>query len=113
VPPWAAQELRHYLHHVMAACSTTGTEVVLVVDRSGSQRAHQLDATLEHDKGKVPRQMFPAHCGHHLTPSAGFWRARKEASGAGRGFRALPLLSQRTRQGLMTHQERPMYAFHW
>jgi hypothetical protein len=57
--------------------------------------------------------MFPAHCGHHLIPIAGFWRARKEAMGAGRCFHALPQLYQRTRQVLMAHQERPIYACHW
>ena len=48
VPPFDAQELRQYLHPVMAVFRTTGTEVVMVVDRSGSQRAHKLDTTLDH-----------------------------------------------------------------
>jgi hypothetical protein len=48
VPHCDAQELRQYLQHVMAAFSNTGTEVVMVVDRSGMHRAHKLDATLAH-----------------------------------------------------------------
>ena len=48
VPHCDAQELRHYLQQVMATFSTTGTKVVLVVDRSGIHRAHQLDTTLDH-----------------------------------------------------------------
>ena len=43
-----AQELRQYLHQVMATFSKTGKEVVMVVDRSGIHRAHKLDATLDH-----------------------------------------------------------------
>jgi hypothetical protein len=43
----------------------------------------------------------------------GFWRVMKEASGAGRGCADLHQLYQRTRQVLMAHQERPIYAFHW
>src|SRR2546430_8874552 len=52
VPHFDAQELRHYMHQVMAVFSKTGKEVVMVVDRSGIHRAHKLDATLEryHDK---------------------------------------------------------------
>jgi hypothetical protein len=48
VPHFDAQALRQYLHQVMATFSTTGTEVVMVVDRSGIHRAHKLDTTLEH-----------------------------------------------------------------
>ena len=40
VPHFDAQELRQYMHQVMAVFSTTGTEVVMVVDRSGIHRAH-------------------------------------------------------------------------
>jgi len=43
----------------------------------------------------------------------GFWRVRKEASGAGRCLGDLGQLYWRTRQVLMAHQERPIYAFHW
>src|SRR5262245_19353143 len=35
VPHFDAQELRHYLHQIMATFSKTGKDVVLVVDRSG------------------------------------------------------------------------------
>src|SRR4029450_899304 len=44
VPHFDAQELRQYIHQVMAAFRTTGKEVVMVVDRSGIHRAHKLDA---------------------------------------------------------------------
>jgi hypothetical protein len=43
----------------------------------------------------------------------GFWRVRKDASGAGRCVPALHQLYHRTRQGLMAHHERPIYACHW
>src|SRR5262249_58056414 len=46
VPHFDAQELRQYIHQVMAVFSKTGKEVVMVVDRSGIHRAHKLDATL-------------------------------------------------------------------
>jgi hypothetical protein len=113
VPHFDAQELRPYLHQVMATCSTTGTEVVMVVDRSGMHRAPKLDAPLEHSHSKLRFHVLPAHCGHHLNPSEGFWRVMKDAIGAGRCFANLHLLYQRTRQVLMAHQERPIYAFHW
>jgi transposase len=113
VPHFAAQEVRHYRQQVRAPCSKTKTEVVLVVDRSGSQRAHEREATLDPYPGKWRCHFFPAHCGHHLNPLEGFWRVMKDASGAGRCFPDLPQLYQRTRQGLMAHQERPIYAFHW
>jgi transposase len=98
---------------VMATFSKTGKEVVMVVDRSGIHRAHKLDATLEHYHSKFRFHFFPAHCGHHLNPIEGFWRVMKDAIGAGRCFANLHLLYQRTRQVLMAHQERPIYAFHW
>jgi hypothetical protein len=113
VPHLDAQELRPYLHQVMATFSKTGKEVVMVVDRSGMHRAHQLDAPLEHYHSKLRFHFLPAHCGPHLNPIEGFWRVMKDAIGAGRCFANLHLLSQRTRQVLMAHQERPMYAFHW
>jgi hypothetical protein len=97
----------------MATFSKTGKEVVMVVDRSGIHRAHTLDATLDHYQGKLRFHFFPAHCGHHLNPIAGFWRVMKDAIGAGRCLPDLHQLSQRTRYVLMAHQERPMYAFHW
>jgi hypothetical protein len=113
VPHFDAQELRQYLHQVMATCRNTGKEVVMVVDRSGIHRAHTLDATLAHSHGTWHCHCLPAHCGHHLNPIAGFWRVMKDRIGAGRGFADLPQLSQRTRHVLMAHQERPIYAFHW
>src|SRR5262249_31836058 len=91
----------------------TGTEVVMVVDRSGVHRAHKLDTTFAHDDGTLRFHFLPAHCGHHLNPIEGFWRVMKDCIGAGRCFAHLPLLYQRTRQLLMAHQERPIYAFHW
>src|SRR5262249_40050129 len=44
VPHFDAQELRQYIHQVMATFSQTGKEVVMVVERSGMHRAHKLDA---------------------------------------------------------------------
>ena len=108
-----AQELRQYLHQVMATFHKTATEVVMVVDRSGIHRAHKLDATLDHYHGKVRFHVLPAHGGHHLNPIEGFWRVMKDRIGAGRCFADLHQLYQRTRPVLMAHQARPMYAFHW
>jgi hypothetical protein len=113
VPHFDAQELRQYLHQVMATFRKTGKQVVMVVDRSGIHRAHKLDATFDHYDGKLRFHFLPAHCGHHLNPIEGFWRVMKDAIGAGRCFADLHLLYQRTRQVLMTHQERPIYEFHW
>jgi transposase len=113
VPHFDAQELRQYIHQVMAPFRTTGKEVVMVVDRSGIHRAHKLDATLDHYQGTFRFHFFPAHCGHHLNPIEGFWRVMKDTIGAGRCFPDLHQLYQRTRQVLMAHQERPIYAFHW
>jgi transposase len=113
VPHFDAQELRQYLHQVMATFSKTGKDVVMVVDRSGIHRAHKLDTTLEHYHGKLRLHFLPAHCGHHLNPIEGFWRVMKDVIGAGRCFSALQHLYWRTRQVLMAHQERPIYEFHW
>ena len=113
VPPFDAQEWRQYLHQVMATFQETGKEGVMVVERSGIQRAHKLNATLDHYRGTCRLHFLPAHCGHHLNPSEGFWRVMKDAIGAGRCLRDLPTLYQRTRQVLMAHQERPIYEFHW
>ena len=90
-----------------------GKKVVMVVDRSGMHRARTLASTLEHDKEKVALHCLPAHSGHHLNPIEGFWRRMKEVIGAGRCFEAFPQLYRRTRQVLMAHQERPIYAFSW
>jgi len=113
VPHCEAQERRQYLHQVMATFSTTGKDVVMVVDRSGIHRAHKLDTTLEHYHSQLRFPFLPAHCGHHLHPIEGFWRVMKDKIGAGRCLPTLPALYQRTRQVLMAHQERPIYAFHW
>jgi transposase len=113
VPHFDAQELRHYLHQVMATFRKTGKDVVMVVDRSGIHRAHKLDTTFDHYAGKLRLHFLPAHCGHHLNPIEGFWRVMKDAIGAGRCFSALQQLSWRTRHVLMAHQERPIYEFHW
>jgi hypothetical protein len=113
VPHFDAQELRQYIHRVMATFRKTGKEVVMVVDQSGIHRAHKLDTTLAHYHDKFRRHFLPAHCGHHLNPIEGFWRVMKDAIGAGRCFRDLPALYQRTRQVLLAHQERPIYEFHW
>src|SRR5207245_11809886 len=89
VPHFDAQELRQYLHQVMATFSKTGKEVVMVVDRSGIHRAHKLDTTLDHYNGKLRFHFLPAHCGHHLNPIEGFCRAMKHAIAAGRGLAEL------------------------
>ena len=113
VPHFEAQEWRQDIHQVMATFQKTEQEVVMVVDRSGIHRAHKLDTTLDPSHEKVRCHFLPAHCGHHLNPIEGFWRVRKDTIGAGRCFGDLPQLYQRTRQVLMAHQERPIYAFHW
>jgi transposase len=113
VPHFDAQEFRHYLHQVMATFRKTGKDVVMVVDRSGIHRAHKLDTTFDHYDGQLRFHFLPAHCGHHLNPIEGFWRVMKDCIGAGRCFATLQLLYHRTRQVLMAHQERPIYAFHW
>jgi hypothetical protein len=48
VPHFDAQELRQYIHQVMATFSKTAKEVVMVADRSGIHRAHKLASTLAH-----------------------------------------------------------------
>jgi hypothetical protein len=113
VPPFDAQAFRQYMHQVMAIFGPTGKEVVMVADRSGIHRAHKLDSTLEHYHGKFQLHVLPAHCGHHLNPIEGFWRAMKDAIGAGRCLRDLHQLYKRTRQVLTAHQERPIYACSW
>jgi transposase len=113
VPHFDAQEFRQYLHQVMHVFGKTDKEVVMVVDRSGIHRAHKLDATLNHYNGKLQLHLLPPHCGHHLNPIEGFWRTMKDTIGAGRYVRHLPQLYKRTRQVLMAHQERPIYAFSW
>jgi len=113
VPHFDANEFRQYIHQVMHIFGRTGKKVVMVVDRSGMHRARTLASTLEHYKDKFELHCLPAHSGHHLNPIEGFWRRMKEVIGAGRCFEDLPQLYRRTRQVLMAHQERPIYAFSW
>src|SRR4029450_2654617 len=103
VPHFDAQELRQYLHQIMATFRKTGTDVVLVVDRSGIHRAHKLDTTFDHDDGKLRLHFLPAHCGHHRNPIEGFWRVMKDVIGAGRCFPDLHQLYHLTPQGLTAH----------
>jgi hypothetical protein len=98
---------------MMAILGHTEKEVVIVADRSGIHRAKKLASTLEHWRGQFRLQLLSAHCNHLLNQIEGFWRAMKDAIGAGRCFPDLHLLYQRTRQVLMEHQERPIYAFYW
>jgi IS1 family transposase len=51
VPHFDAQDFRQYRHHVLAIFAKPGKAVVMVVDRSGLQRAGQLVSTLAHDVG--------------------------------------------------------------
>jgi hypothetical protein len=97
VPHFDAQELRPYLHQVLATFRKTGKEGVLVVARSGMQRAHKLDATLDHSQGTCRCHCLPAHGGHHLNRIEGFWRGMKDTIGAGRCFADLHRLYHRTR----------------
>jgi transposase len=113
VPQFDTEGFRQYIHQIMALFGHTGTPVVMVVDRSGIHRAHKLASTLAHWQKQFRLHLLPAHCGHHLNPIEGFWRVMKEKIGAGRCFANLQLLYQRTRQVLMGHHERPIYAFHW
>ena len=52
VPHFDAQELRQYLHQIMATFSKTGKDVVMGVDRSGIPRAPKLDTTFDHYDGQ-------------------------------------------------------------
>jgi transposase len=113
VPQFDTEGVRQYIHPIMALLGQSGKEVVMVVDRSGIHRAHQLASTLTHWQARFRLHRLPARCGHHLNPIEGFWRVMKDRIGAGRCFANLPLLYQRTRQVLREHQERPIYAFHW
>jgi hypothetical protein len=97
----------------MATFSKTGKQVVMVVDRSGLQRAHKLATPLAPSQDTLCFHFLPAPCGHHLNPIEVCWRVMKDAIGAGRCFPTLHVLSQRTRQVLMAHQERPIYEFYW
>jgi len=61
VPHFDAQERRQYLHQIMATFSTTGKDVVMVVERSGVHRAHKLDTTFAHYDGTLRFHFLPAH----------------------------------------------------
>ena len=113
VPHFDAQAFRQYIHQIMQVFGSSGKEVVMVTDRSGIHRAHKRDATLRHYQGKFRLKFLPAHSGHHLNPMEGFWRAMKDAIGAGRCLSDLHQLYQRTRQVLMAQQEQSIYDFHW
>jgi transposase len=113
VPPCDPEGLRQYLPQVMARVRHTGQEVGMVAARRGIHRAKQLASPLTHWHEQFRLPLFPAHCGHHLNPIAGFWRVLKDRIGAGRCFPDLSQLYHRTRQVLRVHHERPMYAFHW
>ena len=113
VPHFDAHEFRQYIHQIMQVFGSSGKEVVMVTDQSGIHRAHKLDATLAHYQGKFRLKFLPAHSGHHLNPMEGFWRAMKEAIGAGRCLSDLHHLYRRTRHVLMVQQEQPIYEFHW
>jgi hypothetical protein len=99
-------ELGH--HQVLSAWEPAQSCVRLTI-----HRAHKLDTTFDHYDGRLRFHFLPAHCGHHLNPIEGFWRVMKDCIGAGRCFAHLHLLYQRTRQVLMAHHERPIYAFRW
>ena len=113
VPHFNAQEFRQYIHQVMEVFGKSGKDVVMVVDRSGIHRAGKLASTLAHYRGRFQLQLLPAHSGPHLNPIEGFWRAMKDAIGAGRCLSDLHQLYWRTRQVLMAHQQRPIYEFSW
>ena len=55
VPHFEAQAWRQSMHQVLATCRKAEPEVVMMVERSGSHRAHKLDATLDHSRGKFRR----------------------------------------------------------
>ena len=85
----------------------------MVADRSGMHRAKKLASTLEHDQGKFHLHVVPARCGHKLNPIEGFWRAMQDTIGAGRCCADVHRVYQRTRQVLMAHRKRPIFALSW
>ena len=87
VPHFDAQDFRQYRHHILAIFAKPGKAVVMVVDRSGLQRAGQLASTLAHDDGQVQLHLLPARCGHPPQPHRGLLaceegRHRRRAVGA-------------------------------
>jgi hypothetical protein len=113
VPPVDAQACRHDGPPGRAPFRPPGQEVVLGVERSGSQRAPTRAAPLAPSQGQGRCHGCPAPGGHPRKPIAGCGRVRKDASGAGRCLPARPPLSQRTRHVRMAPQERPIDALHW
>ena len=79
-----AQEGRQSSHPVMAIFGHTGKAGVRAVESSGIHSTHPLGSTLRHDHGPLQLPRLPAPCGHHLNAMAGYWRATKDAMGAGR-----------------------------
>src|SRR5262249_54941442 len=66
----------------------------------------------------IPLQLVDVRMAHQVNRFMGcdyniegFWRVMKATIGAGRCFPALHQLYPRTRQVLMAHQERPIYAW--
>jgi hypothetical protein len=52
VPHFDAQELRQYIHQVMATLGKTEKEVIMVAARSGIHRAKKLASTFAHGHGQ-------------------------------------------------------------
>ena len=70
--PTLSQELRQYMHQVMATFSNIGKEVIMVVDRSGIHRAHKLDATLAPSTASRASISYRPIVATTLTPSKAF-----------------------------------------
>src|SRR5262245_8045981 len=92
VPHFDTEGLRPYIQQVMALFGRTGTEGVMVADRSGIHRAPRLASTLTHWHEQCRWPLLPAPWGPHLNPIAGFWRVMQDRSGAGRSCPDLPQL---------------------
>jgi hypothetical protein len=113
VPQLATEGWRPSSHPRMALLGHTGKNGVMVVARRGLHRAPQLASTRAHWRAQCRWPGFPAPGDHPRHPMEGFWRVLKDWSGAGRCVLDLHQLYQRTRRGLMAHQEQPISAFHW
>ena len=100
VPQFDTEGLRQYIHHIRALLGQSGKEVVMVVDRRGIHRAHKRASTLPHWQARFRLHFLPARCGPHRNPLEGFWRVRKDRSGAGRCFANLHLLEAIRKQDL-------------
>ncbi len=90
VPYGDAHAMCQYLHHGMATCGTTATEVVMIVNWSSIHRATKRASTLEHGHGQWRCHCLPAPGGHHLNPMEGIWRVTKDTRGTGRCSAGLP-----------------------